>query len=383
MAGAGAFGGWTALALLRRGARVTLIDAWGPGNSRASSGGETRVIRCVYGPDDLYVPWALRSFELWREAEQRWRTRLLHRTGLLWMFQGDDAYLRSGLPHLERAGLSVEALGPTEARRRFPQVDFGGIASAWFEPEAGFLLARRACRRLAEAFVAEGGELLQAEARPGALHGAHLETLPLAGGSTLAADSFVFAGGPWLGRMFPEVVGDALRITRQEVFYFGTPAGDPRWSEGRMPAWIELGERRFYGIPGNEDRGFKVADDTRGEPFEPSSGERLPSPEHLARAREHLARRFPALAGAPVVESRVCQYANSPDGDFLLDRHPGAANVWLAGGGSGHGFKLSPALGEHVAALVLGEAEPLPRFGLARLANPGPLRDPFSTGDRP
>jgi sarcosine oxidase len=383
VAGAGAFGGWTALALLRRGARVTLVDPWGPGNSRSSSGGETRVIRCVYGPDDLYLGWALRSFELWRETEKRLRTPLLHRTGLLWMFEGDDTYLRSSLPGLERAGLSVEALDPAEARRRFPQIDFGGIARAWFEPEAGFLLARRACRRLAEAFVAEGGELLHAEARPGAFRGGRLGSLPLAGGSALAADAFVFAGGPWLGRMFPEILGTALRVTRQEVFYFGTPAGDPLWSEGRMPVWIDFGERRFYGIPGNEHRGFKVADDTRGEPFEPTLGDRLPSPEQLAGAREQLARRFSAPAGAPVVEARVCQYANTPDGDFLLDRHPEAADVWIAGGGSGHGFKLSPALGEHMAALVLGDAEPLPRFGLARFAAGGPFHDQFSAGDRP
>src|SRR3954471_17951837 len=83
--GAGAFGGWTALHLLRRGARVTLLDAWGPGNARASSGGETRVIRATYGPDRIYVQMVARSLQLWRENETRWRKPLYHRTGVLWM----------------------------------------------------------------------------------------------------------------------------------------------------------------------------------------------------------------------------------------------------------------------------------------------------------
>ena len=181
---------------------------------------------------------------------------------------------------------------------------------------------------------------------------------------SLEADVYVFACGPWLGKLFPDVLGSAS-ATRQEVFFFGTPAGD-RASARTLPVWIDFGERIFYGIPGNDHRGFKVADDTRGEPFDPTSGERTPTPEALARRAAPLAGRFPALAGAPLLESRVCQYENSPDGHLLIDRHPGRRNVWLVGGGSGHGFKLGPAVGEHAAALVLGEAEPLPLFRLDR-----------------
>ena len=136
-----------------------------------------------------------------------------------------------------------------------------------------------------------------------------------------------------------------------------------------MPVWIAFGERVLYGIPGNEHRGFKVADDTRGEAVDPTSLERAPTAAAIAVARELLARRFPALARAPLLGAEVCQYENSPDGHFLLDRHPGARNVWLAGGGSGHGFKLGPAVGEHLAALVRGEREPLAQFALARLAD--------------
>jgi glycine/D-amino acid oxidase-like deaminating enzyme len=363
--GAGAFGGWTALSLLGRGARVTLFDAWGPGNPRASSGGESRVIRGMYGPDRLYTEWTARSFEIWREAEARWGTRLYHPTGCLWMFAVDDAYARASLPLLADVGLPAVELGVAEAGRRWPQIDLAGIRTLFHEEQAGYLLARRACQTVAAAVAAQGGDLRWVPVRPGPIRGRTLAGLTLPDGSLFEADAYVFACGPWLGRLFPEEVGDRVLPTRQEVFFFGPPFGEPRFDEGAIPIWMEFGERIFYGIPGTEGRGFKVADDTRGEPIDPTHDERLPTAVHLAEAREVLARRFPALVGAPVVEARVCQYESTPDGHLLVDRHPGADNAWLVGGGSGHGFKLGPALGEHVAGLVHDGAPTLPPFRLA------------------
>jgi glycine/D-amino acid oxidase-like deaminating enzyme len=367
--GAGAFGGWTALHLLRRGAQVTLLDAWGPGHSRSSSGGETRIIRGVYGPDRIYVQWVARAFELWRQAEARWNRRLYQPTGVLWMCGEDDGYVRDALPSLQDAGLPIEEMQIGEARQRFPGIDFGGVEKIYFESRAGYLLARQACQTVAAAVAAEGGEVRLAAVVPGPLRGGRMERLELADGSVLQADLYVFACGPWLGSLFPEVVGERfLRVSRQEVFFFATPPGDPRFSDaGGFPIWIDMsGTRSFYGIPGNEHRGFKMADDTRGEPFDPTAGERLPSLDGLANARAYLARRFPALAGAPLVESRVCQYENSPDGHLLFDRHPHAENVWLLGGGSGHGFKLGPALGEYAAGILLENGAPDELFRLDR-----------------
>jgi len=354
--GAGAFGGWTALRLRERGCRVTLLDAWGPGNARASSGGETRILRGVYGPDRIYVQWVARSLAAWQEAEKRWGVRLYHPTGALWLCGPGDTYVPSSLPLLEEAGLAVAGIGLDEARRRFPEIGFEGIDRVWFEENAGYLMARRACRAVAEAAGGYRQALVSVQG-----------DRVLADGSPLEADVYVFACGPWLKEVRP---------TRQEVFFFGTPPG---WRE--LPVWIESGERFFYGIPGNDHRGFKVADDTRGEPFDPTSGERIPSPEGLERVRRHLALRFPALADAPLLESRVCQYENSPDGHLLIGRHPELPNAWIVGGGSGHGFKLGPAVGEHAAALVLGEAEPLPLF---RLDRPVPvLKTQFTSGGLP
>jgi glycine/D-amino acid oxidase-like deaminating enzyme len=364
--GAGAFGGWTALHLLRAGAKVTLLDAWGPGNSRASSGGETRVIRGTYGPGRVYVQLVARALQLWRENEKKWGKHLYHRTGALWMIQKDDSYEKAALPLLREAGLSFEQLTAADAAKRFPQINFDRVEWAIAEKDAGYLTARRACEAVLEGFQAEGGDYRQVSVDPPAIDGGKLAALVTSDGAKIAADAYVFACGPWLGKVFPDVMGDLIRPTRQEVFFFGAPAGDTRFSDDVMPVWIDHGERLMYGIPGNQWRGFKLADDTRGAAFDPTSGERVVSAEGLQRARDYLGFRFPALKDAPLLESRVCQYENSPDEHFIVDRHPAAASVWLVGGGSGHGFKHGPSLGELVAGNVLGKKPLEPFFSLSR-----------------
>ena len=365
--GAGAFGGWTALALLRAGQRVTLVDAWGAGNSRASSGGETRVIRAVYNGVPLYSQMAARAFTLWREAEQQWKRQVLFRTGALWMCAADDSYVRRSIEPMKAVGLSVEEITPAEAARRYPQMGFRDVRTAFFEPEAGFLTARAACELVRETFAREGGTYTQAWVRPGATAGGRLTRVALSNGSAVDADRFVFACGPWLGQLFPDVVGRRIIATRQEVFFFGTPAGDTRYDVGTLPAWVHIGDRLVYGLPSHERRGLKVADDTAGAEVDPTTMERSPSAAGLAGARAILGARFPAMANAPLVEARVCQYEASSDGHFLVDRHPGLENVWLVGGGSGHGFKMGPAVGEHVAAVVQGRAAVHSLFAYQRL----------------
>ena len=362
--GAGAFGGWTALQLLRRGARVVLVDAWGPGHSRASSGGETRVIRATYGPAHVYTEMVARAFPLWREAEQRWNRRLYYETGVLWMTGEDDSFVAASRPALRDAGFPFEELTAVEAARRYPQVNLEDVRAVHHEPRAGFLLARRACEAVVEAFQAEGGTYRQRAVRPGPIEGGRMGSLAANDGEPLEGDAYVFACGPWLGLLFPDVLGGFIRPTRQDVFFFGAPEGDLRFET--LPVWMDLVRGLVYGVPGGERRGFKLADDTRGEPFDPTWGDRTPSPDKIRWAREYLAFRFPDLRDAPLLEARVCQYENTPDLHLLLDRHPAAANVWLLGGGSGHGFKLGPAVGEQAAEAVLERTQPNALFRLNR-----------------
>jgi glycine/D-amino acid oxidase-like deaminating enzyme len=217
-----------------------------------------------------------------------------------------------------------------------------------------------------EAFVAAGGKYRQIAVLGEGLEDAPLRNIVLSDGSRLKADAYVFACGPWLGKLFPRAVGGWVQATKQDIFFFGTPTGDSRFSESELPVWGDHRGRFFYGIPGSGRRGFKIADDTRGPAFDPTDGERVVSQETLREVREYVGFRFPALKDAPLVETRVCQYEQTPDGHFIVDRHPAAANVWLVGGGSGHGFKHGPAVGEMMAELVLREREADPLFRLAR-----------------
>jgi glycine/D-amino acid oxidase-like deaminating enzyme len=367
--GAGAFGGWTALELVRRGARVTLIDAWGPGNLRASSGGHTRVIRATYGSHAIYTGMAKRALALWREHDAHWQSNLLHMTGALWMFGEDNRFGLASAAALRADDIPFEELGPSDARRRYPQVNFDGISSLFFEPQAGYLRAAAACSHIAQRVEAEGGTYLQAAASAPRISGATLDRIELSDGTQLQADAFVFACGPWLGSLFSDIVGSLVSATRQEVYYFATPAGDARFEPPSMPVWLDAGERFIYGIPERARRGFKIADDTPGPSIDPTSDERVPTTAGIAAARAFLAKRFPDLANAPLLSSEICQYESTPDSNFILDRHPHVSNVWIAGGGSGHGFKMGPVVGRMMASLVLGESEPDPVFALSRFAS--------------
>jgi len=351
--------------LRRAGAAVTLLDAWGPGHARASSAGETRVLRGTYGARAVYTRMSARAMQLWREHDARSRRTFFHRVGALWMFRGDPAFGEQSIEPMHAAGLPVTWLDPDEARGRWPQIALDGVTHVLWEPEAGYALARRACEHVVDTFVAEGGTYGVGQVAPLAVDGAPLRQVTLSDGDRLRADQFVFACGPWLGAMFPDVVGHRIRPSRQESFYFGTPAGDARWLPPAMPVWLDYGSRMYYGIPGNAHRGFKIADDTYGPTFDPTHGDRAHTPEMLAEARAFLRVRFPAIADAPLLGSEVCQYELTPDTHFLIDRHPGAANVWLVGGGSGHGFKMGPAVGEYVSRLVTGQDAPEAPFLLA------------------
>jgi glycine/D-amino acid oxidase-like deaminating enzyme len=368
--GAGVFGTWTAWFLRQRGERVLLLDALGPANALASSGGESRLTRTAYGRDEIYSRMAMESLADWRWLSDRAELPLFHRLGVLFFFARREPYVDDTLAAHARLKLAIELLDAGALRSRFPQVCWDGVELGLYEPEPGALMARRAVQTLARLFVAAGGVYRQARVRPPAVSGAALTHVELADGERVPGAHFVFGCGPWLPKLFPALLGPRIFVTRQEVFFFAPEPGDTRFSPEQLPAWGDFNEGDlFYGLPDLEGRGFKLAHDRHGPPFDPDRGERVITAEGLAQARGYLARRFPALAERPLAESRVCQYENSSNGDFLIDRHPGAPNVVLVGGGSGHGFKHGPAVGRHVAGLVTGELrEPEPRFSLATKA---------------
>src|SRR5258707_2831711 len=268
--GAGAFGGWSALQIAERGAKVTLLDAWGPGNSRASSGGETRTIRATYGPaPGLYAKMVVGALKLWQEYEHRWNVKLFFRSGALRMAGADDSYERAALPVLQQAGVRFEKLSTAECAKRWPQINFEGVSWSVYEPDSGFLAARRACEAVLNAFLKLGGEYRQAYVTPGPIVSSRMDGVTLDQGELRKADFYAFAPGPWLGSVFP-FLAQSIVPTRQEVFFFGTPAGDLRFDEEHFPTWFDGGKQQFFGVPGNHWRGFKIADDTRGPLINPT-----------------------------------------------------------------------------------------------------------------
>jgi sarcosine oxidase len=364
--GAGAFGAWTAWHLRREGRRVLLVDASGPANARASSGGESRMTRAMYGADEVYARMAHASLVDWNWLSARAGLPIFHPIGVLMFFDRPDAYADASIETSRRLGLRLELLDPAALERRWPQIDWTGVSFGLLEPDFGPLMARRAVQTLVREFVGAGGEYrLAAVLPPGDT--SDLDGLRTAGGDVLRADHYVFACGPWLPRLLPTLLGQRIFPTRQEVFFFAPEAGDDRFSPQRLPGWADFnGGDVYYGFPDLESRGFKIAHDAHGPRFDPDSGDRQPTSAGLADIRAYLRRRFPTLADRPLIESRVCQYENSSNGDLLIDVHPQWPNALLVGAGSGHGFKHGPAVGRYATALLTNRAIPIePRFSLA------------------
>lgn len=359
--GAGVFGTWTARALRRLGRRVTVLETAEPGHATASSGGESRITRCMYGTEERYTEWAWASLAEWRALSDRASEALFYETGVLWLHREGDAFAEASLRVLEGFGIPVEQIGPAELRARYPVLRIESEDRALFEPRGGALLARRAVRQLVAELAAEGVDFVRGRAAPIHAPSAEQGSLPwvvTTDGRRIEAERFVVACGPWLDKVCPDALTGRLFVTRQDALFF-----DIRPEEtGSLPIWADM---PFYGFPALAGRRFKLANDRHGPLVEDIDGlDRHVASGAEAEARAFLARRFPTLADREVVDARVCQYANSSNGDFLIDRHPGLDNVWLVGCGSGHGFKQGPAVGAHAADLVLGHATPIARFGL-------------------
>ncbi|HET9480072.1 MAG TPA: FAD-dependent oxidoreductase, partial [Pyrinomonadaceae bacterium] len=303
-----------------------------------------------------------RSLQLWQEffTSDNSPTPLFHRTGVLWLARERDPYCEATLTNLQAVGANCERLTQNELRARFPQLNFDGVDWAILELDTGVLMARRTVQAVTMKARAGGVDYLE-EGIPAPVTSRDLRTTS---GREIVANQLVFACGPWLPNLFPELLGELIHVTRQEVFFLGVPAGDDLFKPPRLPTWIDFTDL-VYGMPALDGRGAKIAIDAHGPQFDPDHGQRIVSAESTKAIREYLTRRVPLLAGAPVTETRVCQYENTSNGDFLIDRHPSLENVWLVGGGSGHGFKHGPAVGEYVTAMITGSEEAEPRFSLA------------------
>jgi sarcosine oxidase len=357
--GAGVFGAALGRHLAGQGWDITLVDAQPPGHARAASGGDSRLIRYGHGDEVWYTRSARRARELWQEVGAEAGRDLLVESGVVWLAHREEGWESETERVLRAEAIPVERLDPDELRSLFPSLEVGDLAFGVLEPDAGVLRAREATAVLAAQARDRGARLFTGTARPA---GAAVEV----DGNRLEADRIVWACGAWLARLFPGLL--SLRVTRQENLYLGAPFP---WSTPPLPAWVDYDEA-FYGLGDLDGHGVKVAADDEGPPFDPESGGRALSPADEQVVRERVRRRFPALAEAPVVGGQVCQYALTPDTHFVVAPHPEHEDVWILGGGSGHGFKHGPALAEYVAACLQGSEQPHERFALGpRQPRPG------------
>ncbi|MBI4521291.1 MAG: FAD-dependent oxidoreductase, partial [Gemmatimonadetes bacterium] len=349
--GAGAFGGWTALYLREMGHSVALVDAYGPGNSRATSGDELRGIRAGYGDREVYTRWAIEALTRWRQRDEEWGKTLsrplLAPTGRLILRRDWDNDLRETKRLLDKHRVPNEVFRHDELVRRYPQINMEGIGVGLFEPEGGLLRARQSCETVAQAFRQKGGNVVIARAEPGSRAGGRLQEVRVTPGQGLSAQSFVFACGPWLPKVFPDVMGNRLRTNQSHVYYVGTAPGDNRFMHPNLPNWDIPGSTGFPALE-YDNRGMRVRIGG-GPPADPDTVERRIDPGYFPQLRDFLAQWFPDLKDAPVLETRICLFENSVDSHYIIDRHPELENLWIAGGGSGHGFKMGPVTGEYVA----------------------------------
>ena len=363
--GAGVFGAWIAYHLRLAGGRVALLDAYGAANARASSGGETRVIRMGYGTDEFYTRWSLRALDQWKKLAEQTKEELFHKTGVLWLSGENDHYIENMLQVLQQNAVVCRRLSAAEIHTRYQQFVFQDVGWGILEPDSGVLMARHAMQSLVAESVAIGVEYFGVKVMPPA-EGGVIQQIRSSASESYSAATFIFACGPWLGKIFPDLLAERIRSTRQEVFFLGVPAGDHSFSAGRMPVWLRHSHPlRPYVLPEIGHCGMKIAFDRHGPDFDPDDGSRVIGHDAEQELREYLREDIPKMRDAPIVKSHVCQYENTSSGDFLIDRHPGFENVWLVGGGSGHGFKHGPVVGEHVQNLVLGNIQVEPRFSLA------------------
>jgi len=350
--GAGAFGGWTALYLREMGHTVTLVDQYGPGNSRATSGGESRQIRAVYGEREIYTKWVLEAFDRWQAREAEWGKKLFFRTGQLSLAPEWTKELIETRKVFDRLGVKYDLVKLDDLVRQYPQMNMNNVGVAMSTPSTGVLKAREGCVAVAQAFEKKGGRFVTAKVELGARAGGSLQDVAVSTGQRVSAQTFVFACGPWLPKVFPSVMKNKLATPRRAVFFYGTPPGDERFTYPNFPTWSV---DNAYGFPSIEGRGFKVVPTFERELVDPDTQEHSLTADELRKGRAFAAKWFPALARQPLVDSRICQREDSIDDHFIVQQHPELGNVWIVGGGSGHGYKHGIMLGDYVAHRVTGQ----------------------------
>jgi sarcosine oxidase len=365
--GAGGVGSAAARFLAMAGHEVILLEQFAVDHDRGSSYGQSRVIRRVY-PDVFYTRLMEPAYRLWRELEQEAGETLLLETGGLFFGPAAHPEVRAAELSLREAGVPYEVWDARDTAKRVPPLRLAAEEVAISQRETGILRASRCVRanvRLAQAHGASVRESVTVSRFEGASAGVRVF---LADGETLLVDRLIITAGPWTPALLAEL-RLPLQVTRQTYVHL-TPERNPAdFRLGTFPIWIDM-ESYFYGFPDHDKvPGVKIALHQRGEPTDPISVRRELDEADREALREYARRRFAGLSDEVAYE-KVCLYTNTPDEDFIVDRHPGDARVVFIGGLSGHGFKFTVLLGQLAARLAVEGELPydMGRFSMARFS---------------
>jgi glycine/D-amino acid oxidase-like deaminating enzyme len=346
--GAGVFGGWTALSLREMGLSVVLIDQYGPGNSKSSSGGEVRGMRANYGDREYYTRWAIAAMEQWKIREAEFGTKLYFESGVLGVGRALPAQPVRAI--FDKLKFPYEILTRDELTKRWPQIatEDSPEVVGFYQPRGGTLKAHASCVAVASAFQKKGGRFVLAKASLAPNSKGNLQSVTLSSGETVSAGTFVFAAGPWLLTMFPELLNKKLLVAKSGHGMIGLPP-----SQGRDYSYPILPNTNSM-LPNVDGLGLAVMMRVGTTPVDPDTHDRVPTEEVKADVLARTAQWFPSLKGQPFINAHVCQLDSTVDANFIIDKHPAFDNVWLAGGGSDHGFKFGPVTGDYVAHRVVG-----------------------------
>jgi len=354
--GVGGVGSAALFHLAARGARVLGIERFAPGHDRGSSHGQTRLIRQAYYEHPDYVPMVRRAFELWSELEAQSGETLYHQVGLLQIGPPEGEVVSGVRASARIHGLPIENVSAGDVVRRFPGFRLPEKCEAVFESRAGYLLVERAVEAHARLAVERGAELHSDESilswrADGS--GVVVET----DRGRYSADRLVVAAGAWSGPLLGSL-GISLEVRRKPLYWFRTRGESYRADRGAPGFLFDLPHGCFYGFPQIDDTSIKVAEHTGGKVV----ADPLAVDRELDRADQQRVAAFVEEnltdATTECLDHAVCMYTMTPDAHFVVDRHPGYAQVVFAAGLSGHGFKFTGMLGEALAQLALnGRAE--------------------------
>ncbi|MCB1098219.1 MAG: N-methyl-L-tryptophan oxidase [Verrucomicrobiae bacterium] len=357
VAGVGSVGAAACYHLARRGARVLGVEQFNIPHVRGSHHGHSRMIRQAYYEHPDYVPLLRRSYELWEELQSGSAlSPFFHLTGGLYIGSDDGTIVAGSRLAAEQHGLEYEMLDAGEVKNRFPAFAPDCNHTGFYETKAGFLVPERAISAHAEAATNLGATLVTGETVEGwTAHQDHVEVRTSL--ATYQADQLVIASGAWTGEVAAEL-GIELKVTRQVLAWF-EPLGDrARFAPENLPCWFietepPYGHYGFPVMPG--DFGLKVALHRPGSPIELahlSAEDHQPRQDEIDGLRTVLERYLPGCAG-DLIHTCTCRYTNSPDGHFIIGKHPRHDRISIACGLSGHGFKFSSVIGEILADLAL------------------------------